>query len=162
MLVSGLALGLLAGLAVHRGWRPLLQVEIRWLPVLLGSLVLRAIAPLFGAAGFPLYLAALLGTASSAAANSGLTGALLVAAGGCLNLAVVVLNVGMPVDPSAVATAGTRMPADALHVTLTSATLVAPLADIIPIAVIHNVYSVGDVVIALGGFLIPFLLLVRK
>jgi hypothetical protein len=135
---------------------------LRWVPVLLGSLVLRAIAPLFGAVSLPLYVAALFGTSASAAANSQLAGALLVAVGGCLNLAVVLLNGGMPVDPGAVTIAGTQMPVDALHVQLMPATRLAPLADIIPIALVHNVYSVGDVVIAFGGFLIPFLLLLRR
>jgi hypothetical protein len=162
MLVSGLALGLVTGIIVRRSWRPLLEVEFRWLPILVGSLVLRALAPLFGTLGLPAYAVALLGTSVSAFANWRFAGAVLVAVGGMLNLLVVLLNGGMPVDLNAVASAGAQMPADALHRVLTPESQLAVLSDIIPIAMIRGVYSVGDVVIAIGGFLIPFVALTRR
>jgi hypothetical protein len=162
MLVSGLALGLIAGVVVRRTWRPLLDIEVRWLPVLLGSLVLRAIAPFFGTAGLPMYDAALLGTSVSALMNPRLVGASLVAVGGLLNLSVVLLNAGMPVDLNAVASAGAQMPLDGLHRNLTPGSQLGLLADIIPIALVRGVYSVGDVVIASGAFLVPFLALARR
>jgi hypothetical protein len=85
-----------------------------------------------------------------------------VALGGVLNLAVVLLNHGMPVDPGALAAASASMPTDALHVTVTGATVLVSLADVIPVSLAHAVYSVGDVCIALGGFLVPFVLLIRR
>jgi len=162
MLASGALLGVIAGLAIGRSWRPLAAVHIRWFPLLIAGLLARGIAPLVPAVSFPLYVFALAGTAVGAAANVRLVGAALVAFGGALNLVVVLLNHGMPVDPGAVAAASASMPTDALHVTVTGATILAALADVIPVAIAHAVYSVGDVCIALGGFLVPFVLLIRR
>jgi len=162
MLASGVILGVIAGLAVGRSWRPLAAARIRWLPLLLAGLVARAVAPFIPVIAFPLYVFALAGTGVGAAANLRLTGAALVAFGGALNLAVVLLNHGMPVDAGAVAAAAGSMPTDALHVTLTDATVVKPLADVIAVPIAHAVYSVGDICIALGGFLVPFVLLIRR
>jgi hypothetical protein len=162
MLASGVVLGVLAGLAVGRSWRPLAAVHVRWFPVLVAALAARAVAPLITPLAYPLYVAALAGTAASAAANVRLRGAFLVAFGGALNLLVVLLNHGMPVDAGAVATAGATMPNDALHVPLTDSTLVAFLADIVAVPIAHSVYSVGDFCIAVGGFLVPFVLLIRR
>lgn len=162
MLVSGVALGIVAGLAVGRDWKPLLNAQVRWLLLLIGSLLIRVLAPLVGDAGYPIYVAALTGTAVAAAANYKLTGAPVVALGGSLNLIVVLLNRGMPVDPSSLAAVGAQMPGDALHVYLDASTRVAVLADVIPVALIRSVYSVGDVVIAIGGFMVPFVLLARR
>jgi hypothetical protein len=162
MLASGAILGVIAGFAVGRSWRPLLAVHFRWLPLLIAGLLIRAAAPFFPAIAFPLYVLALAATAVGAAANVRLIGAGLVAFGGALNLAVVLANHGMPVDPGAVATAGAFMPSDALHVLLTDTTVLSTLADIIPVPLVHAVYSVGDFCIALGGFLVPFVLLIRR
>ena len=54
------------------------------------------------------------------------------------------------------------MPTDALHVPVTAATLLVGLADVIPVAIARAVYSVGDLCIALGGFIVPFVLLIRR
>lgn len=162
MLASGAILGVVAGLAVGRSWRPLAEVQIRWFPLLIAGLLARAAAPVAPSVAFPLYVFALAATAVSAAANVRLTGAALVALGGALNLAVVLLNHGMPVDVGAVAAAAASMPTDALHVIVTNTTLLAPLADVIPVSIAHAVYSIGDVCIALGGFLVPFVLLIRR
>jgi hypothetical protein len=162
MLASAVALGLAAGLAVRRSWRPLLNAQIRWLPVLIGSFVVRALASFVGDAGFVLYVAALAGTSAAAAANHRLTGAMLVAFGGCLNLIVVLLNHGMPVDAGALISAGAQMPHDALHVVLDGRTSLAVLADVIPMAAFRSVYSIGDLFIAIGGFLVPLTLFVRR
>lgn len=162
MLASGVVLGLIAGLIIRRSWRPLAAAQVRWLPLLVAGLLARALAGAVPAIGFPLYLFALAGTAASAAANVRLTGAALVAIGGALNLTVVALNHGMPVDPAAVAAAGAAMPSDPLHVTLTGATVLGALSDVIPVPLARAVYSVGDLCIAVGGFFVPFLLLARR
>jgi len=162
MLASGAILGVVAGLALGRSWRPLAEVQIRWFPLLIAGLLARAAAPLVPTVAFPLYVFALAATAVNAAANVRLTGAALVAFGGGLNLAVVLVNHGMPVDAGAVAAAAASMPTDVLHVMRTNATLLTPLADIIPVSIAHAVYSIGDVWIALGGFLVPFVLLIRR
>ena len=162
MLASAVVLGIAAGLAVRRSWRPLLMAQIHWLPILIGSVILRAVASLAGDAGYPLYVAALAGTTAAATANYRLTGALLVAFGGGLNLIVVLLNRGMPVDPGVLASVGAQMPRDALHVVLDAGTRLGALADVIPVAVVRSVYSIGDVFIALGGFLAPLVLFARR
>jgi hypothetical protein len=162
MLASGVILGVIAGLAFGRSWRPLATARIRWLPLLLGALLARAVAPFVPVAAFSLYVFALAGTAVGAAVNLRLTGAALVALGGALNLAVVLLNHGMPVDAGAVASAAGSMPTDALHVPLTDSTALKPLADVIAVPIARAAYSVGDVCIALGGFLVPFVLLIRR
>jgi hypothetical protein len=162
MLASGALLGVVAGFAIGRSWRPLATVQIRWFPLLIAGLLARAAAPFVPPAAFPLYVFALAATVLSAAANVRLNGAALVAFGGGLNLAVVLLNHGMPVDAGAVVAAAASMPTDALHVAVTGATILAPFADVIPVSVAHAVYSVGDVCIALGGFLVPFVLLIRR
>jgi len=162
MLVSGVLLGLLAGLAIGRDPGRLERLRLRWLPLLIGGVALRSAAPLVPAIGLPLYIAALGGTALAAALNARLIGAALIAAGVLMNLAVVLVNQGMPVDPAAVSLVGGRMPTDALHYALDRSSQLTALADIIPVQVFSGVYSAGDVVIAAGGFLLPFLVLARR
>jgi hypothetical protein len=162
MLASGVILGLVLGLAVGRTWRPLAAVRIKWLPLVLAGLVARAVASVATPIAFPLYVFGLVGTAAGAAANVRLSGAVLIAIGGALNLAVVVLNQGMPIDQGALALASASMPNDALHVVVTNSTALVWLADVIPVPVAHAVYSVGDFFIAAGGFIVPFVLLIRR
>ena len=162
MLASSVVLGLVLGLAIGRTWRPLAAVQIKWLPLVLAGLVARAVAAFATPIALPLYVFALFGTAAGAAANLRLAGAALIAVGGALNLLVVLLNQGMPVDQAALAVASASMPTDALHVSVTGATVLVGLADVIPVAVAHAVYSVGDFFIAAGGFLVPFVLLIRR
>lgn len=162
MLVSGAVLGTLLGVLIGRSWQPLFEAEIKLFPVLIGSLLLRLVAPLAAGLAYFLYVVALGLTVIAAGANFRLAGAMLVAAGGALNLGVTLANGGMPVDPAAVATAGARMPSDALHVPLTSSSAFGAFADVIPVALVHNVYSAGDFAIAAGGFLVPFMLLSRR
>jgi len=162
MLVSGVVLGTLAGFAIGRSWRPLLALEFRWFPLLLAALVARGIANFLAPAALALYLFSLAGTAVMASANARLPGAALVALGGALNLATVLANGAMPVDPGALSVAGAAMPTDALHTALVDTTQLKSFSDVVPIALLHAVYSVGDFLIALGGFLLPFVLLIRK
>ena len=162
MLVSGILLGTLSGLAVRRTWRPLAALQIRWLPLLIAGLIARAVAPFVPPAAFALYVTALTATTGVALLNVRLVGALLVALGSALNLVVVVLNGGMPVDAAAVVVAGGTMPGDALHVMLGDAARLAWLADVIPVGLFRAVYSLGDICIAVGGFIVPFVLLVRR
>ena len=162
MLASAVALGLAAGLVIRRDWRPLLHAQIRWLPLLIASLVTRVVASLIGDAGYAIYVGALTATTVAAAVNYRLPGAMLIAFGGALNLIVVLLNGGMPVDPIAVSGVGTQMPRDALHVALHANTRLPALADVIPVAIARSVYSIGDILIAAGGFLVPFSISIRR
>ena len=162
MLASGAILGVIAGLVVRRKWRPLATVHPYWLPLLVAGLFGRVIAPLVPGVGLLLYGFALVSTVAVALANVRLTGAVLVAIGGGLNLAVVALNGGMPVDAAAAIAAGTTIPSDVLHLRLTDSTQLKALADVIAVPIFRAVYSVGDLFIAAGGFVVPFAVLIRR
>lgn len=162
MLASGAILGVVVGLIVGRDWRRLASVHLRWLPLLFIAVAARGVAPFMPGLAFVVYLFAITSTTVVAAANIRLFGSALICVGGAMNLAVVLLNVGMPVDPVAVTAAGAAMPVDALHVVLSDTTRFSALADVIAVPIVRSVYSVGDFCIAGGGFLVPFALLVRR
>jgi hypothetical protein len=156
MLASGLVLGIVGGIAFGGDWRRLGQIPLRWVPVLLAALAIRVLGLVIPFA-LAVYLAALAGTAVAAILNRHLPGVTLIAAGSLLNIGVIALNGGMPVDPAAVATANAiSYDADRLHVPFGPETRLPLLADVIPLALVRGVYSVGDVVIAIGGFWLPF------
>ena len=160
MLLSGVIAGLAFGIAIGRDWHRLERLQIRWIPVLVLALVARAIAPL---APFPLALD-LLGialTTAFAAANRRLPGAPLVALGSLLNLIVIVMNGAMPVDVELLGAAGGRLREDAIHEPLTDGSVLPILADIIIVPFVRAAYSIGDVFIAIGGFLLTFVTLTR-
>jgi hypothetical protein len=161
MLLSGVIAGLAFGIAIGRDWHRLERLEIKWLPVLVLALVARAFAPL---APFPVGLD-LLGialTAVVAAANRRLPGAPLVALGSLLNLTVILVNGAMPVDVEMLGAAGGRLRDDAIHEPMTDGSILPILADIIIVPFVRAAYSIGDVFIAIGGFLLPFVTLTRR
>lgn len=156
MLASAIALGFVAGVALGGNWRRLARLEIRWLPLLLAAIAVR-VAGLFLPFWLLLYLGAVVAIAVVAIANRHLPGALLIAGGSLLNALVIGLNGGMPVDMTLAREVGAfSFEADRLHVPLAGGTVLPFLADVIPIGLVRNVYSVGDVVIAAGGFWLPF------
>ena len=90
-------------------------------------------------------------------------GALLVALGATLNVLVIGANGGMPFDATAAASVSAQVLAnDALHHPLRPDSRLPWLADVLPVAMFRNVYSLGDVFIAAGGFWIPFSILRRR
>lgn len=161
MLASGVVLGLLAGIGLGGDWRRLTRVQLRAGLLLIPAALIR-VTGLVVALPLACYEAALLLFAVVAALNYRLQGAVVIAAGILLNLAVVAINGGMPVSPEAAAVAGLQVPSDGLHIPLTKSTLLPALADVIPVALFRNVYSVGDVLLAIGGFWLPFALLRGK
>lgn len=84
----------------------------------------------------------------------------LLAVGWLLNLAVMVPNRGMPVSDAALARIGAPPELDVAdgnlykHVPADSGTAVPWLADVVPLAPLGAVVSVGDLVMAVGGFLL--------
>ena len=161
MLLSGVVAGLALGIAIGRDWRRIEQVQIKWLPVIVLALIARAAAP-FVPFALPMDLAGIALTTLFAGANWRLPGAPLVALGSLLNLAVVVANGAMPVDVELLEAAGGRLRADALHEPLSGGSLLPMLADIIVVPFVRAAYSIGDVLIASGGFLLPFVTLTRR
>ena len=158
MLASGVAAGIILGVAFGGDWRRLATFNLKLWPVLVVAVALRLVGDFaFPDAPLALYLASLLGVAVVAGWNWRVPGALLIAAGTLLNLLVVGLNSGMPYDPVVAAAVGAPLPNDALHVLLRSDTRLEFLSDVIPVGPIHSVLSLGDFLNALGGFLIPFM-----
>jgi len=158
MLASGVAAGILAGVAFGGDWRRLATFSLKLWPVLVLAVGLRFVGGLASLdAPLALYLVSLLGVAVVAGWNWRVPGALLIAIGTSLNLLVVALNSGMPYDPVLAASVGAPLPTDALHAVLRSDTRLEFLSDVIPVGPIHSVFSLGDFLNAVGGFLIPFM-----
>jgi len=156
MLASGLVLGIASGIALGGDWRRLGDLPLRWVPVLLPALAIRVLGLVIPFA-LAIYVAALVGTAVAAILNRHLPGVTLIAFGSLLNIGVIALNAGMPVDLGAVAAANAiSYDSDRLHVPLGQETRLPLLADVIPLGLVRGVYSVGDVAIAVGGFWLPF------
>ena len=157
MLASGVIAGIAAAVAFGGDWRRLATFSLRFWPLLIVALGIRIVASLSPAAPLSAYLVALLGIAGVAALNWRIPGAILIAAGTAMNILVVALNSGMPYDATTVAAVGAPLPTDSLHALMDSSTRLPLLGDIVPVGVVRSVYSVGDFLIALGGFLIPFM-----
>lgn len=110
-----------------------------------------------------LYLAAIAAVGVVAVINRRLPGALAIAVGTGLNVAVIALNGGMPVDADVARDADAlAFAGDRLHIALTAETRLPFLADIMPFRIFRNVYSLGDLVIAAGAFWLPFAWLRRR
>ena len=91
--------------------------------------------------------------------NRHIPGLLVIAAGGALNFAAILANGGvMPAHPDAIA--APRIPQDATEFANSAAAEGAPLGFLGDVfhtpgwLPIHNVFSVGDLVIVLGAFLL--------
>jgi MFS family permease len=156
MLASGVAAGILAGVVFGGDWRRLASFSLKLWPVLIVALGLRGIGFLVPTSPLALYLVSLLGVAVVAAWNWRIPGTQLIAVGTLLNLVVATVNGGMPYDSALLASTGISAPTDTLHVPLTPTTHLSFLSDVIPVGPL-GVLSLGDFLIALGGFLIPFM-----
>ena len=156
MLASSVALGIAGALLLGGNWKRLAAIRLAWWPLLAAAMALR-LAGLAIPLGVPLYLSAILAVAIVATRNAALPGAPLIAVGSLLNAVVIAANDGMPVDPLAAVAADARpLFNDQLHVSTSSDTRLHLLSDLIPIPLFRNVYSIGDIVIAVGGFWLPF------
>lgn len=170
ILLFGIAAGI--AIALFRGGdlRNLGEIRIRWAWVALAALTIQVLlfrlppartgpARLF----FPLVHAAILAVAW---VNRDLKGMRLLAAGVALNFAVMVANGGfMPVAPEVLAQAGIAESPEAvgLHTRLAHSkdvvlsrdeTALWWLSDIIALRPIQTIVSIGDILIAIGMFLL--------
>jgi hypothetical protein len=142
MLASGVAAGIIAGVAFGGDWRRLATFNLKLWPVLVLAVALRLVGDFsFHDAPLALYLASILGVGIVAGWNWRVSGALLIAIGTSLNLLVVGLNSGMPYDPVVATAVGAPLPNDGLHVLLQSDTRMEFLSDVIPVGPIHSVLS---------------------
>jgi hypothetical protein len=162
MLVSGLVAGFVLGLATGGNWRNLQRLDLKLWPGLLAGAIARVVAPFLGGLALSVSIAGLVLVALVALVNRALPGAWLIGLGSLLNISVTLANAGMPVDPGALAASGKAPPSDGLHVMLGPDTRLPFLADVLLIPVVNNIYSVGDVVLAIGGFWMTFRLLKQR
>jgi len=160
MLVSGVAIGIAAAIAFGGDWRRLANLNLKWWPLLIAAAGMRLYTYRFDPhAPLAVYLLGLVGVGIVAAANWRMPGAALISIGTFTNVLVVALNGGMPYDPEVVRAVDGAPPDDTLHVLLSPESALPFLSDIVPVGLVHGVYSAGDLLIAFGGFLIPFVLL---
>jgi hypothetical protein len=159
MLVSGLVAGFVLGLVTGGDWRNLQTFHLKFWPGLIAGVLARATAPFLGGLALVTSLAGLLLVGLVAILNRGLPGAWLIGLGALLNAVVTGVNAGMPVDPGALAVSGKPVPSDGLHVLIGPDTRLPFLADVLLAPVVNNIYSLGDVVLAIGGFWMAFRLL---
>ena len=157
MLVSGVAAGIAAGVAFGGDWRRLGTFYLQWWPLLVVAAALRLFTFFVPSADVPTNVIGLVGIGVVAARNGRIPGAALIAIGTLANVLGMAVNQGMPYDATALASVGGKAPGDGLHILLSDATRLPFLTDIIPFGLAHGVFSVGDFVIAFGGFLIPFM-----
>ena len=156
MLVSSVVLGVAGGLLFGGKWRRIGALRIRWWPVLAAAATLR-VAGVLLPLDLVAYLGGVLAVAVVALRNAALPGGALIAIGSLLNALVFIVNGGMPYDPAAAEAAMIRpLLNDRLHFEASADTRLAFLSDVIYLPIFRNVYSVGDVVIAAGGFWLPF------
>jgi len=160
VLASALLLGVVTGIGFGGDWRRLLRLSVRGVPILIAAALLRVIGVFWGLP-LPIYVMVLFSLVVVAMMNRKLPGAIMLAAGVSLNLIATLANGGMPVSTQAADIAGVAIPSDGLHVAMTSETLMPILADLIPVPFVRNVYSAGDIVLAIGGFWLPFACLRR-
>jgi DHA3 family macrolide efflux protein-like MFS transporter len=162
MLVSGVVAGIAAGIAFGGEWRRLNTFTLLLWPLLVIGAGLRLFGELVPTSPLAVYFIGLICIAVVAARNWRLPGAALISVGTFSNVLVVLLNNGMPYDVAVATEINALPPNNGLYVALGPDAIFPFLADIIPVAFVpvgflHSVYSVGDFLIAFGGFLIPFL-----
>jgi hypothetical protein len=150
-----LARGRLSALADVELRRPGLAVAA----IALQILIVSVFPGRLGELGEPLHVASYVLLGAFAWANRRLAGVPIVALGGALNFLVITVNGGvMPADPDALAQIGR----DAARDEFTNSTALADpklafLGDVMATPSswpVHNVYSVGDLVLVLGVFVL--------
>jgi MFS family permease len=157
VLVSGVVAGIAAGIAFGGDWRRLSTFTLHLWPLLAIGAGLRLFGYIVPTSPLAVYFIGLLCVAVVAAGNWRLPGAALISVGTFSNVLVVLLNSGMPVDMTVARAIDGLPPPNGFHIELGPGTIFPFLADIIPVGIVHGMYSVGDFLIAFGGFLIPFL-----
>lgn len=160
IILVAIPIGLLVGLLARGSLGNLATFRFRWAWVAVAGLAIQlalftptgdAIA---GSAGPAIYVASTLAVFAAVLRNVRLPGMAIVALGSISNLAAIIANGGfMPADAGALATAGFTDAGSHTNSVVLEHPALQPLTDIfavpagIPMA---NVYSVGDVLIAIG------------
>ncbi len=145
-------LGALAELELRRPWLVLAAIAIQ-------VVIISVVPGDVGALGEPLHMVSYALLAAFAWSNRRIVGVPVIALGGFLNVLAITVNGGvMPADPDALAAAGKTVEAGEF---INSKAVTDPklgfLGDIIATPgslPVSNVYSVGDVLILLGAFVL--------
>jgi hypothetical protein len=155
-LVLGLAAGLLLGGRLER----LGRLQLRWPWVAVGGLLVQIVLFLpgvgerLGPAAPAVYVASTLAVFLFVARNVSIAGFALIALGAASNLLAIVANGGyMPASPDALRALGERAPRGYSNSRELANPALAPLTDIFalpPWLPFANVFSIGDVLIAMG------------
>ena len=162
MLVSGVIAGFIVGLVSGGHLSGLQRFELKWWPLLIAGLIARASALFFRVIALETSVLGIALIVAVAIVNRRLPGAVLVAVGSLLNLLVILMNSGMPVDAAAISATPNDPPMDGFHILLDSSTRLAYLADVIRVPVVNSAFSVGDLAVAIGGFWTTFRLVRRQ
>lgn len=159
ILVAALPIGLLAGLVAGGDLTALRDLRVRLWPVLLPALTFALVISIDSDPPFERFLLplTLIAFAVVALSNLHLVGMAVVSVGIVANLAPVLLNGDMPVRESAVIGAGIATPETVQFVELGAgrrfeepADLLAPLGAIVPVDVLNEVLTFGDLIVLLG------------
>lgn len=159
LILWALPLGIAAGLLLGGATERLSTLRFRWPWLAIAGLLVQVV--LFTDAGFAavgaaapaIYVASTAAVLVAVLRNLGLAGMALVALGAASNLAAILANGGsMPADPGALATAGLDPGSHTNSVVLADPAL-RILTDVLAVPAwvpFANVFSVGDVLIAIG------------
>lgn len=154
--VAGLLLGLILGGRLSG----LARLEFEWAPLIALGMAIQialfsdAIASNIGNAGPPIYIGSSLLVLAAVCRNWSIPGLPIVALGAVSNLAAIIANGGyMPASAEALAAQGREAPSVYSNSAYLAQPALAPLTDIFAMPTwmpLANVFSVGDVLIAIG------------
>ena len=152
--------GILVGLLLRGRIDGLLELKFRWAWLAIGGLLVQVVLftelgeRLVGELAPAVYVGSTLAVLVALLRNVRLAGLPIAAVGSFLNLAAILANGGaMPADAAALRTAGFDGPGDHTNSVVLAEPALRPLTDIfaVPAGVpLANVFSVGDVLIAVG------------
>ena len=154
--VIGLAVGLLGGGKLAA----IADIRFRWAPLVMVGFLAQvllfsdAVAARVGDLGPVLYVASTLLVVVAVVRNLAIPGLPLVALGAASNLVAIVANGGfMPASPAALAALGKDVPTIYSNSAVVAQPALFPLTDVFALPMwlpFHNIFSVGDVILAVG------------
>jgi Family of unknown function (DUF5317) len=163
-ILYALVIGLVLGVVLGGRLAGLADLQFRWGGAMFLGLLIQVLlfstplADQVGAAGPPIYVGSTALVLVALLRNWRITGVPVIGVGAISNLSAIVANGGyMPADPGALAAIGGNIPTSYSNSTVVAHPALQPLTDIfvlprwLPFA---NVFSIGDVLIALGVCLV--------
>jgi hypothetical protein len=159
-ILYAIPIGIVVGFLIGGSVDGLIAMRFRWAWLAIGGLLVQVVLftklgdRLAGDYAPAIYVASTVAVLIALLRNVRLAGLPIAAVGSVFNLAAIVANGGaMPADPAALAIAGFDGPGDHTNSVVLGEPALRPLTDIfaIPAGVpLANVFSVGDVLIAIG------------